>query len=252
MLLAIDAGNTNIVFAVYEGQVQKDHWRCETSAGVMSVFEEIKARSYQVDSILISSVVPKIKDNLVQRCQRYFNQAPNFVTFDNAGVEIVLDKPAQVGADRLVNAAAVLEYYQAPAIVLDFGTATTFDVIDEEGRYCGGVIAPGINLSLGALQQAAEKLPNISVDRPDHVIGKNTVDAMQSGIYWGYIGLIEGTIQRISKEMGCKPLVIATGGLASLFSEGTKMIDIVDPDLILKGLVHIHATQLNMKSGKAA
>lgn len=252
MLLAIDAGNTNIVFAVYEGQEQQEKWRCETSAGVMSVFEEIKKGPYQIDSVIISSVVPKINGNLEERCREYFNRTPVFVGHDNIAIEIVLDKPEEVGADRLVNATAVVAHCQVPAVIVDFGTATTFDVIDAEGRYGGGIIAPGVNLSLEALHQAAAKLPEVGVEKPEKVIGGNTKEAIQSGIYWGYIGMIEGTITRIAEEMNIKPYVIATGGLASLFASGTDMIDETDPDLIMKGLVHIHEQLLQKQSGKAA
>jgi type III pantothenate kinase len=152
----------------------------------------------------------------------------------------------------LVNAVAVKENYQYPAVIVDFGTATTFDVVDGVGRYAGGVIAPGINLSLEALSMAAAKLPEVTVDKPSAIIGKNTKEAMQSGIYWGYVGLIEGTVRRIAEEMNSKPFVIATGGLAPLFSEGTDIFDATDSNLTMKGLVAIYKAQTEKQSGKAA
>lgn len=156
------------------------------------------------------------------------------------GLDIKTDKPEEVGADRLVNAVAVAACYQTPAIVVDFGTATTFDVIDGSGAYLGGAIAPGVNLSLEALHGAAAKLPKISIEKPDAAIGKETVSAMRSGIYWGYIGLVEGMIKRLSGEVGQDVFVIATGGLAALFAKGTKAIHATDENLTLKGLVHIY------------
>ncbi len=152
-----------------------------------------------------------------------------------------IDNPAEVGADRLVNAIAVQAHYKTPAIVIDFGTATTFDVIDARGRYVGGVIAPGVNLSSQALYQAASKLPKVSVEKPERVIGKGTVSAMQSGIFWGYTAMIEGIVARISSEMNAKPFVIATGGLAGIFRESLPVIEVVDDDLTLKGLIRIYA-----------
>ena len=148
--------------------------------------------------------------------------------------------PGEVGADRLVNAVAVTEFYKTPAVVVDFGTATTFDVIDVKGRYAGGAIAPGINLSLEALHRAAAKLPKVNIQKPASVIGKNTVSAIQSGIFFGYLGLIEGIVGNISKELGAKPFVIATGGLAGLFEPHTKSIHKVDDELTLKGLLRIY------------
>jgi len=156
------------------------------------------------------------------------------------GINILLDRPEEVGADRLVNAVAAHQCYQGPMIVIDFGTATTFDVVDADGNYCGGAIAPGINLSLEALHMAAAKLPRVAIGRPRSVIGKATVPAMQSGIFWGYVGLIEGLVKRIQEEFGSDMLVVATGGLAPLFAEATKVIDKLDPDLTLRGLLEIH------------
>jgi len=248
MLLAIDIGNTNIVCAVFDGQDKKDQWRCETSGDITDLFDNVT----DIDDVIISSVVPRVNGDMRQLCETKLKIVPTFVDNQNAGIIIDLDKPAEVGADRLVNAVACLQHYEAPAIIVDLGTATTFDVIDPMGRYGGGVIAPGINLSLQALYQAAEKLPEVPVEKPEKAIGKNTKDAMQSGIYWGYIGLIEGTLNRLMEEMEAKPLVIATGGLAPLFATGTDKIDVIDGDLTLKGLVHIQSELSQKKNRKSA
>lgn len=256
MLLAIDAGNTNIVFAIYDGEKQVEQCRfethLETDSNIAKLINEIAQKYPDIKNAIISSVVPKVNDALDKACTYLLRVEPVFVSHENIDVEITLDKPDEIGADRLVNAVAVLSDYKAPAIVVDFGTATTFDVINGQGQYCGGVIAPGINLSLRALGMAAAKLPDIDVAKPDKVIGTNTVDAMQSGIYWGYIGLIEGTLKRIADEMGTKPLVIATGGLAPLFDTGTDMIDTIDSDLIMKGLLRIQKQLSENTSRKTA
>jgi type III pantothenate kinase len=248
MLLAIDAGNTNIVFTVYDGEVQQFLQRLETGEDVVPVFEKI----LNVDAVIISSVVPAVNDTLKQQCLNQYGIDPLFVNHHTAGIDVQTDQPEEVGADRLVNAVAVKENYQYPAVIVDFGTATTFDVVDGVGRYAGGVIAPGINLSLEALSMAAAKLPEVTVDKPSAIIGKNTKEAMQSGIYWGYVGLIEGTVRRIAEEMNSKPFVIATGGLAPLFSEGTDIFDATDSNLTMKGLVAIYKAQTEKQSGKAA
>lgn len=241
MLLAIDAGNTNIVFALYEDETQKKQWRVETQA-----FKAIPSFDGMTDvsDVIICSVVPKINYTLTQACQQSLKIKPVFVTHKNIDIGINIDKPEQMGADRLVGTSAAIALYQtpykSPCVIVDFGTATTFDVIDEKGVHQGGIIAPGVNLSLSALEQAAAQLPDIQIEKPDAVIGKNTFHAMQSGIYYGYISMIEGLLKRISEEIGVKPFVIATGGLAPLFERGTDIFDITDQDLIMKGLVHIH------------
>lgn len=256
MLLAIDAGNTNVVFAVYDGSEQKEQCRTETDGNLPDVINMIAQKYPDIGAVIISSVVPKVNDALEKACQYILKIEPVFISHENVDLKIAIDKPEELGADRIVDAIAVRAYYQTPAVIVDFGTATTFDVIDADGTHCGGVIAPGVNLSMAALHQAAAQLPDVKIEQPLKVIGTNTVDAMQSGIYWGYIGLIEGTIQRIAKEMnlekGAMPFVIATGGLASLFSKGTDKIDVTDPDLIMKGLVHIHETRTQNEDRKTA
>ena len=251
MLLAIDSGNTNIVFAVYDGDQLRGEWRASTDAertadelGVwltqLLAIEGLSARD--VDAAIIASVVPAMVFNLKTLCRRYFRCEPLVVGDEgvNLGIAVKLDRPEEVGADRLVNAVAAHHCYQGPMIVIDFGTATTFDVVDGEGNYCGGAIAPGINLSLEALHMAAAKLPRVAIGRPKQVIGKATVPAMQAGIFWGYVGLIEGLVKRIQEEFGRPMLVIATGGLAPLFLEATDAIHKLDPDLTLRGLRLIH------------
>ncbi|MBM3566382.1 MAG: type III pantothenate kinase, partial [Alphaproteobacteria bacterium] len=186
--------------------------------------------------------VPATLFSLKTMCRKYFNCDPLVVGDADIklGVEIKVDHPEEVGADRLVNAVAARESYKGAMIVIDFGTATTFDIIDEDGNYCGGIIAPGVNLSAEALHMAAAKLPRVAIGRPDRIIGTNTVAAMKSGIYWGYVAMIEGLIARIRKEYGAPMDVIATGGLAPLFTDATDTITRADLDLTLRGLLSIY------------
>lgn len=254
MLLAIDCGNTNIVFAMYDGSVCKGLWRCKTDASrtadeylafLSQHFELKNLKVSDVADIIVSSVVPDANFALEHLARDGFGCIPLFIGKDvsaaDIGIRVEIDRPAELGADRLVNAAAVREEYKATCVVVDFGTATTLDVIGADGAFLGGVIAPGINLSMSALHVAAAKLPKISVARPDRAIGKNTVEAMQSGVFFGYVGLIEGLLGRIVSEIGEKPLVIATGGLAPLFKDSIPLISRVDEELTLKGLLSIYA-----------
>ena len=251
MLLAIDSGNTNIVFAVYDGDQLRGEWRASTDSertadelGVwLTQLLSIEGLNrLDITAAIIASVVPAMVFGLKTLCRRYFRCEPLVVGDDNVdlGLSIQLDRPEEVGADRLVNAVAAHKYYKGPLIVIDFGTATTFDVVDAAGNYCGGAIAPGINLSLEALHTAAAKLPRVAIGRPKQVIGRATVPAMQSGIFWGYVGLIEGLVRRITEEFGQEMLVVATGGLAPLFADATKVINALDADLTLRGLLEIH------------
>lgn len=258
MLLAIDSGNTNTVFAVFDndGSVLGE-WRSSTNANrtadefavwlsqLMS-FEGLKAKD--IDSAIIATVVPAMLFSLQTLCRKYFKVEPLVVGDKQVslGIEVFLDRPEEVGADRLVNAIAAHEMYQGPLIVIDFGTATTFDVVDEDGNYCGGAIAPGINLSLEALHMAAAKLPRVAIGRPEKAIGKGTTTAMQSGIFWGYIGMIEGLTQRMKDEFGAEMTVIATGGLSSLFAKSTDVIQYSDTDLTLRGLLAIYKRNQNL------
>ncbi|EME69842.1 pantothenate kinase [Paramagnetospirillum caucaseum] len=251
MLLAIDSGNTNIVFAVYDGDTLRGEWRASTDSertadelGVwLTQLLTIEGLNrLDISSAIIASVVPAMVFGLKTLCRRYFKCEPLVVGDEGVdlGLSILLDRPEEVGADRLVNAVAAHKYYKGPLIVIDFGTATTFDVVDAEGNYCGGAISPGINLSLEALHMAAAKLPRVAIGRPRQVIGRATVPAMQSGIFWGYVGLIEGLVKRIKEEFGSDMLVVATGGLAPLFAEATKVINALDADLTLRGLLEIN------------
>ncbi len=251
MLLAIDSGNTNIVFAVFDGEQVKGEWRSSTN--VTRTADEFGVWLCQLLSIadidrreitrcIVATVVPANLFNLKTLCRKYFKCEPLVVGDSGVklGLNIQMDRPEEVGADRLVNAVAAHKFYKGPLIVIDFGTATTFDVVDAAGNYCGGAICPGINLSLEALHMAAAKLPRVAIGRPREVIGKSTVPAMKSGIYWGYLGLIEGMVQRIEQEFGQEMTVVATGGLAPLFMDATSAIDHLDPDLTLRGLLEIH------------
>ncbi len=252
MLLAIDSGNTNIVFAVYDADESlRGSWRASTEA--KRTADEYAVWLTQlmaleglapddIDAAIIANVVPPTMYALTTLCSRYFQVSPLVIGEPGVDVrvEIRIDRPDQVGADRLVNAVAAHARFGGPLIVIDFGTATTFDVIGADGAYEGGVIAPGINPSLEALDRAAAKLPRIALkEPPQRVIGQATVPAMESGAYWGYVGLIEGLVTRIKGEYGKPMKVIATGGLASLFARATGSIDEVDPDLTLRGLLAI-------------
>lgn len=256
MLLAIDAGNTNVTFAVFKGKAIKAMWRIKTDSArtadeymafLFQLFTLKKLAFSDIKDVLISSVVPDANFQLRLLSHNAFSVRPKFIGKDikKFGVIVDVDKPEDVGSDRLVNAAAVLKYYKPPAIVVDFGTATTFDIVDKRGAFVGGVIAPGVNLSLNALHMAAAKLPKISISQPEKAIGRNTVTAMQSGVYFGYVALVEGMITRLKKEMSGKVTVIATGGLAPLFQHSLPCIDHVDEDLTLKGLLAISQQKSN-------
>lgn len=249
LLLAVDVGNTNTVFAVYRGHDPLGQWRISTvrdrtgdeyAAALTQLMLLDGVDHRDVADVVISSVVPQALSALEQMCHHVFACEPKIVR-ENLGVAmpITIDNPREVGADRLVNAVAAHRRYGGPLIVVDFGTATTFDIVDSDGRYCGGVIATGINLSLEALHRAAAKLPRIAVERPERVIGSSTVTAMQSGVFFGYVGLIEGMVQRIRDEFGETMTVIATGGLGGLFADATDSIDRYDRDLTMAGLVEL-------------
>lgn len=251
MLLVIDAGNTNTVFAVFSGNKLTGQWRMATDARrtadeygawLLHIMAYEKIDPKKIKSAILSSVVPQVNFALRMLTRKYFHTELMIVGEPavKLGVKVKIDKPAEVGADRLVNAIAAWYKYKKPLVIVDFGTATTFDVVDKNGDYIGGVIAPGINLSLEALHRAAAKLPNVAVERPSQVIGKDTVSAMQSGIYYGYVSLIEGIATRIIKEYGRKMPVIATGGLSPLFVKATSVIDALEPDLIINGLKIIY------------
>jgi type III pantothenate kinase len=247
MLLAIDCGNTNVVFAVFDGDDLKGVWRARTddkrtadeyAVWLVQILELNGINPKAIDGIVLASVVPAAVFNLETLCRRYFGQAPMVVGRKGVelGLRVLIDRPDQVGADRLVNAVAVHARYPHGAIVIDFGTGTTFDVVDRAGDYRGGIIAPGVNHSVEALYTVAARLPRIDIRRPDWVVGRDTVSAMQSGVYWGYIGLIEGIVRRV-RDTFPEPLkTVATGGLAPLFAEATEAIEEVDANITLTGL----------------
>jgi type III pantothenate kinase len=247
MLLAINCNNTNTVFAVWSDGEMRGVWRSATDPArtadeyfvwLDQLMSLEGLRRDAVTAAIIANVVPEAHFNLDRLARHYFKSVPLVV--GEPGVEIgaraLVDRPEEVGADRLVNTVAAHERYKSPVIVVDFGTATTFDVVDRDGNYCGGVIAPGINLSLRALHMAAAKLPSVRIERPAHVIGKSTIPCMQSGIFWGYVGLVEGLVARIRREWGEPMGVVATGGLASLFEGATEAIEHIDKTLTLRGL----------------
>jgi type III pantothenate kinase len=251
MLLAIDSGNTNIVFAVFDGDDLRGEWRSSNDSRKTAdeygiwLTQLMSLGGFSADDItdaIIATVVPETLYSLKSLCRTYFECEPLVVGEKEVelGLKALVDAPEDVGADRLVNAVAAHMRFGGPLIIIDFGTATTFDVVDQDGNYFGGVIAPGINLSLDALHAAAAKLPRVAVQRPPSVIGKRTVPAMLSGIYWGYVGLIEGIVARIRDEYGAEMSVVATGGLAPLFNEATDAIEHLDPELTLRGLSEIH------------
>jgi type III pantothenate kinase len=251
MLLAIDIGNTNTVLGLYRLDSERPefaaHWRVTTHRaqtadeyGVLFVnlFEMHGMKPSQVQAIIISSVVPPVEGTLRQVCESYFHVQPIFVEPGiKTGMPLLIDNPSELGADRLVNAIAAFERYGGPCIVVDFGTATTFDVISAKGEYLGGAIAPGLGISADALFARAARLGRVDIKRPAKVIGTNTVTHLQTGLYYGYIGLVDGILERIIAELGAKPRVIATGGLARQISEDSRYIAEIDDMLTLDGLL---------------
>jgi type III pantothenate kinase len=251
MLLALDVGNTNTVLGLYRLDGEKPelaaHWRVTTHRsqtadeyGVLFVnlFEMNGLAPSQVHHIIISSVVPPVESTLREVCENYFHVQPLFVEPGiRTGMPVLVDNPTELGADRLVNAIAAFERYGGPCIVVDFGTATTFDVISAKGEYLGGAIAPGLGISADALFSHAARLGRVDIKRPDKVIGTNTVTHLQTGLYYGYIGLVDGILERIIAELGAQPRVVATGGLARQISEDSRYIAEIDDMLTLDGLL---------------
>ncbi|NIJ17038.1 type III pantothenate kinase [Sphingobium vermicomposti] len=257
MLLAIDAGNTNVVFALLDGRDIRARWRIATdprrTADEYAVWlnQLLMLEGYSigdVDAVIIATVVPRALHNLQVLAEKYFKvtalvagQAPA-----EWGVELDVEEPASVGADRVVNVIAAHHLYEGDLIVIDFGTATTFDVVDYQGSYKGGIIAPGINLSLDALVTAAAKLPKIAIAPPENrsVIGRTTEAQMHIGVFWGYVAMMEGLVARIRSEIGRPAKVISTGGLAALFDENSDIFDAIAPDLTIMGLALLHERSL--------
>lgn len=249
MLLAIEQGNTNTLFAVHDGEAWIAQWRAATEATrtadeyavwLGQLLSMAGLTMGTVDACIISSVVPQSIFNLRNLARRYLRVEPLIVGENvDLGIEIRIQKPSEAGADRLVNAIGARSIYPGALLIVDSGTATTFDVVASDGAFEGGAIAPGINLSMQALHDAAARLPRIAIQKPLHVIGKDTVEAMQSGIFWGYVSLVEGLIGRIKAEFDAPMTVVGTGGIASLFEGATPAIDYFDPDLTILGLLEI-------------
>jgi type III pantothenate kinase len=250
VLLAIDVGNTNTVLGVYEAGKLRQHWRIETSHsrtydeyGILlrQLFGAHGVDPAGVKAIAISSVVPPLAFTLEQMSQRYFKVKPLFIGPGvKTGMPILYENPREVGADRVVNAVAAYERWKTGLVVVDFGTATTFDAVSPKGEYLGGAICPGIGVSMEALFRAASKLPRVEFARPPSVVGKNTVASIQSGLVYGYVGLVDGICARMADELGFQPKVVATGGLAPLVAGVSKAISEVDEHLTLEGLRIIH------------
>ena len=260
MLLVIDCGNTNTGFAVFDNNSCIGKWRTSTNpnrtadeyAVWLTQLLALKSLSIKdINSIIIANVVPETEFNLQHLCEQYFCLHPMIVGDKdlNLGIDIHIDEPGELGADRIVNAVGANDLYKGPLIIIDFGTATTFDITGSDGSYEGGLIVPGINLSLEALYNAASRLPRITIEpQPKSktsnetysIIGKSTKTAMRSGIFWGYIGLIEGIIERVKAEYNIPMQTVATGGLAPVFAGSTAAIDVVDQDITIHGLVLIH------------
>ena len=254
MLLATDVGNTNTVLGVFEGSTLAQHWRLTTDPrrttdeyGILTLglFGHAGLDAAQVTAVAISSVVPPLQSSLIGLAERYFGRKPLLVgPGTKSGMPILYDNPREVGADRIVNAVAAYERYRTSLVIIDFGTATTHDCVSAQGEYLGGAISPGIQISMEALFQHASKLPRVEFQRPERVIGRNTIASMQSGLLFGYVELCDGLAERMARELmsmgNPTPKVIATGGLASLVARESRVISEVDEFLTLQGLRLLH------------
>ena len=257
MLLAIDIGNTNVTLGLYEGQTLGPRWRMATSHhrmpdeyGILliNLFQHAGTPVEDISGIIIASVVPPLTGTFEQACKDYIGRSPMVVgARTKIGVRVKYDDPEQVGADRIVDALAAYRLYGGPACIVDFGTATTFDAISAAGEYLGGAIAPGIGIAADALFQRTAQLPKVNLQRPPSVIGRNTVHSIQSGLLFGYVGLVEGMVCRFRAELGPKMKVIGTGGLAEVLARETKVLEIIAPWLTLDGLRMTY--ELNTTSG---
>lgn len=251
MLLCIDTGNTNTVFSIWDGSAFIGTWRASTEhqrtadqyfVWLSTLMKASGLTDVTIDEVVISSTVPRVVFNLRVLCDRYFNCRPLVVGKPECLLPVPprVDEGVRPGPDRLANAAGAFDRHGGHVVVVDFGTATNFDVVAEDGAYVGGVIAPGVNLSLEALHAGAAALPHVDISQPEKVIGTNTVECIQSGVFWGYTGLIEGITRRIRDEYGAPMKVIGTGGLAPLFAQGDALFDTVEDDLTMHGLTVIH------------
>jgi len=250
MLLAIDVGNTNIVLGVFDGDALVESWRLQTlrertsdELGLLvdGLFSRSRIERVQVRGIIVGSVVPPLTPTIVSMAERYFGvKAVVLDPTGNTGMPILYENPWEVGADRIANSVAAYETFgrgaNRPLIVVDFGTATTLDAVTAKGEYLGGAICPGVQISADALFQRAARLPRIDVRKPARIVGRTTAGAMQSGLFWGYVGMVEGLVRRMGDELGGRALCVATGGLATVIAPETPLIEHVDPDLTLHGL----------------
>lgn len=246
MLLTIDIGNTNLTLGLYNGETLDAKWRLATDHSrmpdeyglqMLGLLQNARRDTGELEGICLSSVVPPITSRIVQACEEYLDLSPLVVTHElKTGIHILYDNPAAVGADRVADAVAVQQMYGGPACVIDFGTATTFNALDRDANYLGGAITAGINLAADALSARTAKLPPIDLQRPPNVIGRNTIHAMQSGLLFGYVCMVEGMVARFRQELGQDTKVIATGGLSTVVAKETQVIQIIAPWLTLDGL----------------
>jgi type III pantothenate kinase len=253
MLLVIDVGNTNTSLGVYRGEELIAHWRLTTNPArtvdeygvhARNLFELAQVDFKAIDAIAIASVVPPLNYTLKRMAEVYFQLTPLFIDeTTDTGLRILYEPASDVGSDRIVDAVAAIRKYGSPCIVVDFGTATTFNAINSKGEYLGGAITPGIMISSEALFSRTAKLPRVDIKRPSRVIGLSTVTAMQSGLYYGFVGLVDGVLGKMIEEIGAQPRVIATGGLAPLIATGSKFIELVDETLTLEGLRLVYERQ---------
>lgn len=250
MLLAIDIGNTNVVLGVFDKERLVENWRVGTNTQITpdeyamvfkDLFNFVGLEFKQITGVIISTVVPPLLPVMTEMSRKYFRIEPMVVTTEiKTGITVLYDNPKEVGADRIVNAAAAYKMYGGPIIIVDFGTATTFCAVTKNGEYLGGAISPGVKISAEALFQRASKLPRVELAKPPKVIGADTISAMQAGIIYGYAGLVDGIVERMKKELSTDAKVVATGGLAELVSPETKTIQEVKPHLTLEGLRFLH------------